>query len=420
MELLASRLLSLLAHHPDYPSDSLDETVRTEELADFSRYILFYLSAVANETNLSLIFHIFQRVKQVRDAISGQEAISQRLYTLSDLAQATTRKYADIYSQQHKIGGVGGHAVNILQTYPGKMRLPSSLFANLASHTLAQEIAETNFLSEDVDDRLDRIVRAFMKPPRHGQHHRRQAGPGGVAPMPARKRKSDGSRTSSSRSEKSPKRVKQGRQSTLTGQSMGDSSKSRASHRKRQQGLDDNGWGSDTNGADEAHSGPAASGTSSSARRRSGRRTSGNNVSYAEPDSDEDEEAMLGADQQEVTENEEEEDDDDGMSSDTDGSDHEGDGAVLPSEQMQEELTTEDAGPGSRAGSAAPSAGEGDAADSEDESVGAAPPEEAAGPAPLTNASNRLPQRSSLPGAKQAVLTSGDTRTRRSQRRAAR
>lgn len=166
MESVFARLLSLLAHHPDYPTTSSpDEEIDINDLVDFSRYILFYLSAVANENNLSLIFHVAQRVKQARDAVSKSDTITTHLHTLSDLAQASIRRFAEFYSQQHKIGGSGGSgAANILQTYPGKMRLPSSLFASMTSHQEAQDAAEKNYLPEEVEDTLDRTVRAFMKP----------------------------------------------------------------------------------------------------------------------------------------------------------------------------------------------------------------------------------------------------------------
>ena len=83
MESIFSRLLSLLAYHPDYPPADLDEATKLADLTDFARYILFYLSAVANERNLSLIFHVAQRVKQTRDGITKSDEISTRLHTLS-------------------------------------------------------------------------------------------------------------------------------------------------------------------------------------------------------------------------------------------------------------------------------------------------------------------------------------------------
>ena len=158
MEGLFARLLSLLAHHPDFPEKGTQDY--HPDLVDYSKYICFYLSTIANEDNLSLIFHIAQRVKQTKDALATDSTeTSEHLYILSDLAQATIRNYADVLSHQK------GHAANanILQTWPGKLRLPSALFAALPNHTVAQEIVDNNFLPDEVANDLEHFVRTYMK-----------------------------------------------------------------------------------------------------------------------------------------------------------------------------------------------------------------------------------------------------------------
>ncbi|GES66564.1 sister chromatid cohesion and DNA repair protein [Aspergillus terreus] len=283
MEAIFSRLLSLLAYHPDYPPENLDDETKFNDLADFSRYILFYLSAVANEHNLSLIFHIAQRVKQTRDGITKTDEMSTRLHTLSDLAQSTIRRFADIYAQQRRLGGIGGGA-SILETYPGKMGVPSSIFAQMGSHREALEVAEKNFLPDDVDERLDQIVRSAMKPRNASQHQ-----------GSAKKRKSesvltggDDGATKKARKERATRR--------RTSSSAGATSKTP----KRKKKTDD-GWSSD---------GGEAVKVSASARRRSSRGTS-RRVSYADRDSDEDDMEMdewdQDQDEEEEGENEEEE-----------------------------------------------------------------------------------------------------------------
>ena len=164
MELLFARLLSLLAHHPDFPERGTE--VYNDDLVDFAKYICFYLSAIANEDNLSLIFHIAQRIKQTKDAIDDTSEASEHLYVLSDLAQAAIRDYADLMSHQR------GHAanVNILQTWPGKLHLPSTLFGPLPSHSVAQEIAAKNFLPADIADDLEHIVKSYVRPVKTGHH----------------------------------------------------------------------------------------------------------------------------------------------------------------------------------------------------------------------------------------------------------
>ena len=155
MESVFARLLSLLAHHPDYGASA-------EELVDFARYMLFYLNPVATEENLSLVYHIAQCVKQSRDAIDTSTEYNDHLYHLSDLAQLTIRKFEDAHSWS-------------IQTLPGKIRLPTSLFTEVKDHEEAQHIAERNYLPEGVEEGVDGLVRATMKATRSQGKKRRSA-----------------------------------------------------------------------------------------------------------------------------------------------------------------------------------------------------------------------------------------------------
>ena len=292
MESLFSRLLSLLAHHPDYPPESTDAESKAADLLDLSRYILFYLSAIANENNLSLIFHIAQRVKQTRDAIAGTPEFSDRLHTLSDLAQAVIRRFAEVYAQQHKIGGAaGGGAANILQTYPGKMRLPSSLFANLSGAEEVSEVVCKNFLPEEVEDRLDRIVRGYMKP---------------KSQTTGRKRKVEGEKgadggSATKKTKKDRAKIEGARKKTKRASTASKDAVKLPRRTKKKKDEDD--WGSDDG---ESRS------VEPSERRRSGRRASGKaEVSYVE-DSDEDDLEMEEWDQQGEEEEADENDEDQG------------------------------------------------------------------------------------------------------------
>jgi sister-chromatid-cohesion protein PDS5 len=195
MELLFARLLSLLAHHPDFPERGTKDYY--PDLVDYSKYICFYLSTIANEDNLSLVFHIAQRVKQTKDAVAADlPEASEHLYILSDLAQATIRNYADVLSHQK------GHTanINILQTWPGKLRLPSALFAALPNHTVARDIADKNFLPEEVANDLEHFVKAYMKPSKGGVSH-------GLKKM-EKKRRSDSKDHDISEDERPSKKLK--------------------------------------------------------------------------------------------------------------------------------------------------------------------------------------------------------------------
>ncbi|KAK9468498.1 armadillo-type protein [Lipomyces arxii] len=142
MERSFSRLLHLLAHHPDYGADAAD-------LLDFAQYIIFYLNAVVTEENISLIFYFAQRVKQVRDAVSNEA--SENLYYLSDLAQAIIRLYGEAHSWS-------------MQTWPGKIPLPADIFRALPSPAVAQKIARTSYLPDGVADKLISIVKPVKTP----------------------------------------------------------------------------------------------------------------------------------------------------------------------------------------------------------------------------------------------------------------
>ncbi|KJZ78958.1 hypothetical protein HIM_01731 [Hirsutella minnesotensis 3608] len=139
LEATMGRLIPLLAHHPDY-------TAETDDLTDFANYFFFYLAAVATEENVSLIYKYAERVKQTRDAVNPEG--SDKLYVLSDLAQAIIRKY------QERRGWS-------FQAWPGKVGLPTGLYTALPSSEMAQQIAKKQYIPEELDERLDDLIRAM-------------------------------------------------------------------------------------------------------------------------------------------------------------------------------------------------------------------------------------------------------------------
>lgn len=166
MESVFARLLSVLAHHPDYAS-------APEDLIDFSRYIIFYLQNVATADNLSLIYHIAQRVKQCRDSVLSTPApdaplteTDERLYHLSDLAQASIRKFEEMHNWT-------------IQTMPGKIRLPTSLFSEIKSHAEAQRIAEHHYIPEEVEAGVENVLKIAMKTAKLAQHGKKRKSEGG-------------------------------------------------------------------------------------------------------------------------------------------------------------------------------------------------------------------------------------------------
>jgi sister-chromatid-cohesion protein PDS5 len=138
LEAVMPRLLSLLAHHPDYSAE-------LDELVDHARYMLFYVSLVATEANLGLIYKYAERVKQTHDGVNPD---SDHHQVLSDLAQAVIRKW------QEKKNWV-------FNAYPGRVGLPVGLYTALKSHDEAQAIAEKQLVPDGVDEKLDELLRAM-------------------------------------------------------------------------------------------------------------------------------------------------------------------------------------------------------------------------------------------------------------------
>lgn len=141
MEAIMPRLISLLAHHPD-----LGKAV--DDLADHARYIIHYISNVATESSLGLIFRYAERVKQTRDAINPDN--SENLYMVSDLAQTVIRKW------QERKGW-------IFEAYSKKIGLPTGLFLALPSHDAAQEVADKQYIPDGVDAKVDDFLRQMER-----------------------------------------------------------------------------------------------------------------------------------------------------------------------------------------------------------------------------------------------------------------
>lgn len=141
MEAIIGRLIPLLAHHPDYSASP-------DDLVDFANYFLFFLNATATEENISLIYKYAERVKQTRDALTPEA--SDNLYVLSDLAQSVVRKYQERRNW-------------IFQAWSEKVGLPTGLYAALPSSEMAQEVAKKQYMPEEVDGKLDDLIRAMER-----------------------------------------------------------------------------------------------------------------------------------------------------------------------------------------------------------------------------------------------------------------
>ncbi|KAI0480657.1 armadillo-type protein [Xylariaceae sp. FL0804] len=238
MESTMGRLISLLAHHPDYsPAEG--------DLLDHARYILFYVTNVATEGNFGMIFKYAERVKQTLDGINPSE--SENLYVISDLAQAVLRKWQERRNWS-------------FQAYAGKVGLPMGLYTALPSHSAAQAIAEKQYLPEGFDDLLEGLMKSTDKKKKRKSTDERAEG------QPTQKRtKTTAAQKIAPKSKSASKSAKSSAKKSST--------KAKASGRSKKAATS---------------SSPVAE---SADRRRSGRNKT--NTSYIERDDDDDSEDML-------------------------------------------------------------------------------------------------------------------------------
>ncbi|KAH7882429.1 armadillo-type protein [Phlebopus sp. FC_14] len=124
LETIFIRLLHLLAHHPDFSTDH-------ENMQEMAKYIEFYLDLVASSDNIPLLYHLAMKAKTVRDAES--HTYSEHLYTISELAQELIKSRAQARSWA-------------LQSYPGKVKLPSDILRSLPNPEAAAKILKTVYL----------------------------------------------------------------------------------------------------------------------------------------------------------------------------------------------------------------------------------------------------------------------------------
>ncbi|KAG5641986.1 hypothetical protein DXG03_003815 [Asterophora parasitica] len=142
LEIIFIRLLHLLSHHPDFNKTH-------EEFMDIAKYIQFYIQLIATSENVSLLFHLALKGKTVRD--SESHAYTENLYMIAELAQELIKSLATARSWS-------------IQSYPGKVRLPSDILRALPNPEAAKEIMKTVYLPEDTSAWLSSLLKPKEKP----------------------------------------------------------------------------------------------------------------------------------------------------------------------------------------------------------------------------------------------------------------
>ncbi|VVT44660.1 uncharacterized protein SAPINGB_P000490 [Magnusiomyces paraingens] len=113
-------------------------------LRRISIYLLFYLTNVATESNISLIYYVSQRVKNFQDNVD--ESKSSQLYLVSDMAQLIIKKFQEFRGWQ-------------LSSWPGSIRLPSDIFKQAPWETVGKKVSQTSYLLPIYTKSLEDFVR---------------------------------------------------------------------------------------------------------------------------------------------------------------------------------------------------------------------------------------------------------------------
>ncbi|KAK0534137.1 Sister chromatid cohesion protein pds5 [Tilletia horrida] len=132
-----TRFLHLLAHHPDF-----DRQAGPEGMGDFMLYIDFYLSTLVSAENIGLYFHLAAKLKTVRDKETMDA--TDNLYALSEFAQLLIKRRARLQGWT-------------IDTYPGKVKLPSDIFAPLPSPEVRNEIYSHQYLPAQIVEWLTEV-----------------------------------------------------------------------------------------------------------------------------------------------------------------------------------------------------------------------------------------------------------------------
>lgn len=121
------------------------------------RFFSLYLEAVASEKNASLLYYFASRVKQYRDSQIEQDlygletppAEVMNLYRVAELCQLMIKELADSKNWN-------------LQTYPGKMKLPSDIYAPMEDYQEAQATISRIYISDEVQIELRQHLKKIM------------------------------------------------------------------------------------------------------------------------------------------------------------------------------------------------------------------------------------------------------------------
>ena len=151
------RLIHLITHDDHISELTQDDMIENAEsdknyVQAFTyaiKIFTYYLDSIAKPENISLLYYLASRVKQHRDAIVDPEEYEKdpppktvvNLYRIAELAQFVIKEYSDNKNW-------------ILQTWPGKLKLPTDDYVQMGSINEVQNVITKVFIPERIQIEL--------------------------------------------------------------------------------------------------------------------------------------------------------------------------------------------------------------------------------------------------------------------------
>lgn len=157
-----ARVIHMMSHNDEF-IDLLKKqgSEKESEASTYKAYlhalecILFYLHNIATAENCSLLYYMASRVKQYRDATIDQDLYNQQpfpdevvnLYRAAELAQFMIRELSVAKNWN-------------LQTWPGKVQLPTDLFTTMMNTKEAHDVVTAVYISDKIQLQLKTMCKS--------------------------------------------------------------------------------------------------------------------------------------------------------------------------------------------------------------------------------------------------------------------
>lgn len=146
------RLIHLLAHERQFVDLLEDQPMKAYEFA--TDYVVYYLKCVERVENSSLLYYLASRVKQYRDTTISAELYEEEprpvsviaMYCVSELCQLAIKEVCDFKNYT-------------IQTWPGKIHLPSDICGPMGSSEEAHRVVSKIYIPDEIQVDLGSDIR---------------------------------------------------------------------------------------------------------------------------------------------------------------------------------------------------------------------------------------------------------------------